>query len=76
MKHHRIPSIRELYRVPQPPQPAISANGFVVCPLPLLQTLSPQQLLWQDALYQLAFEQTRAQLRPSLPERDLLAVWN
>ena len=32
--------------------------------------------LWQQALYQWAFEQAQQVVRPSLPERDLLAVWN
>lgn len=74
--NHRIPSLMEPYSLPQPPKPAISPDGFVVCPLPVLQTLPPEQLPWQHALYQLAFEQAQAELRPSLPERDLLGVWN
>jgi hypothetical protein len=31
---------------------------------------------WQIALYQWAFEQAREVAKPSLLERDLLAVWN
>jgi hypothetical protein len=31
---------------------------------------------WQQGLYRWAFEQAQAAARPSLPERDLLAVWN
>jgi hypothetical protein len=30
----------------------------------------------QAIIYQMAFEQAQATIRPSLPERDLLAVWN
>ena len=29
-----------------------------------------------EEIYRLAFEQVQAVARPSLPERDLLAVWN
>jgi hypothetical protein len=30
----------------------------------------------QQLLYQIAFERAREVARPSLPERDLLGVWN
>jgi hypothetical protein len=33
-------------------------------------------LSWRQQVYQLAFEQAQAVVRPSLPERDLLGVWN
>jgi hypothetical protein len=33
-------------------------------------------LSWRQHVYQLAFEQAQAVVRPSLPERDLLGVWN
>jgi len=48
----------------------------MACPVAVLQMLSPVQLLYQSAVYEMAFAQTQADLRPSLPERDLLAVWN
>jgi hypothetical protein len=34
------------------------------------------QLPWQWMVYQMAFEQAQAVARLSLPERDLLGVWN
>jgi hypothetical protein len=34
------------------------------------------QVFWQFELYRRAFEEARAVIHPSLPERDLLAVWN
>ena len=34
------------------------------------------QWLWQQTVYQQAFEQALAVVRPSLVERDLLGVWN
>jgi hypothetical protein len=42
----------------------------------LLPALTPEQWLWQQALYQWAFREAQAVVRPSLLERDLLAVWN
>jgi hypothetical protein len=59
-----------------PPAPAAPAPGaFLLCPVcaPLLPAGCA---LWQQALYQWAFAQAQAVVRPSLPERDLLAVWN
>jgi hypothetical protein len=38
--------------------------------------MNPMQLFWQNALYQIAFESAQASARLSLPERDLLGVWN
>lgn len=62
----------ESYRLPRPQQPAITPQTFCLMPAAFLGGLSPQQL----ALYQLAFEQARQAAVPSLPERDLAAVWN
>jgi hypothetical protein len=76
MFNRRISSLLEDYRIPQPSAPALTPGGFMVCPLALVQGQPPAQQSWQSALYQLAFEQAQAALHPSLPERDLLAVWN
>jgi hypothetical protein len=62
----------ERFRLPRPAEPAITPQAFRVVPFPVLGGLTPAQL----ALYQLAFEQARQAARPSLPERDLAAVWN
>jgi hypothetical protein len=51
-------------------------GAFIVCPLSLRRSLSEADAAWQNALYQLAYERAQEQLRPSLPERDLLGVWN
>ena len=65
--------------VPGAPQ-ALAAQptpgAFFLCPLSCLPVVSPDQWPWQQALYQWAFEQAQEVVRPSLPERDLLAVWN
>ncbi|MBL8797578.1 MAG: hypothetical protein JNM56_27005 [Planctomycetia bacterium] len=65
--HNDLPDA-ELLRLPRPAPAAITPRGFIcsICqPSPV-----------QQALYQLAFEQAQAVARPSLPERDLAAVWN
>ena len=45
-----------------------SVSGFVMCPLAVPQGMTAQMLMWQQA-YQLAFEQARAVLQPSLLDR-------
>jgi hypothetical protein len=76
MQNHRLRPFLDEYRLPEPRTPSISAEGFMACPLPLIQDSSAALQQWQNTLYQLAFEQTQFELRPSLPERDLLAIWN
>jgi hypothetical protein len=56
--------------------PAPSPEGFLLCPLGGLPVCSPEHSQWQQSLYAWAFSQARAVVRPSLLERDLLAVWN
>jgi hypothetical protein len=41
-----------------------------------LPAYSPAHCQWQQGLYEYALAQAQAVVRPSLPERDLLAVWN
>jgi hypothetical protein len=48
----------------------------MISPVVCLPGVTTEQLGLQQWLYQCAFEQAQAVLRPSLPERDLLAVWN
>jgi len=48
----------------------------MMCPSFLMQHLMGTPQIWYSGLYQLALEQALAAARPSLPERDLLAVWN
>jgi hypothetical protein len=38
--------------------------------------MTPEQWLWQQWVYHTAFTEAQAVVRPSLPERNLLAVWN
>jgi len=55
-----------------PPSPA----AFVLCPLPCLPPGAAVCGDWRAALYQWAFAEAQSAVRPSLPERDLLAAWN
>jgi hypothetical protein len=60
--------------LPPAPPPPPAADAFLLLPLFSLSGggLSAAQL----ALYAWALEMAREVARPSLPERDLLAVWN
>jgi hypothetical protein len=63
-------------RLPQPPAPAVAPGGFMLCPVGAFPGLTLEQWLWQQHVYRLAFEEAVAVARPSILERDLLAVWN
>jgi hypothetical protein len=76
MWRNRMSREAEPYRLPQPPAPVPSPGAFLVCPLVAIQGLSGEQWRWMQCLYRQAFEQAQAVARPSLPERDLLGVWN
>jgi hypothetical protein len=56
--------------------PSPSPAAFLLCPLMGLPACSPAHNQWQQSLYEYALAQAQAVVRPSLPERDLLAVWN
>ena len=62
--------------LPRPPAPLPSPAGFALYPVACLPLPSPAHALWLEALYRWALEQGREVARPSLPERDLLGVWN
>jgi hypothetical protein len=63
------------YRLPQPPAPAPQPGSFLLVPLALMP-VTLEQLQVQFILYRAALEEAQAVARPSLPERDLLGVWN
>jgi hypothetical protein len=67
---------RHRFLRPAPPPPPPTPAAFVVCPLACLPAVPPAFLLWQQSLYQWALAEAQAVVQPSLPERDLLAVWN
>ena len=57
-----------------PPRSLLSACSFVLYPVASSAPLSLQYCQAID--YQAAWRETEAIQRPSLPERDLLGVWN
>ena len=59
--------------LPVPTAPPVSLSGFILWPV---SCGSPAEAWWQQEVYRWAFAQAQAVVRPSLPERDLLAVWN
>jgi hypothetical protein len=68
MHQHRFREQQQFSPRPAIATPVLSATAFVVCPLMLPQGGMGQQSPWPQ-LYQLAFEQAQAVLRPSRLER-------
>jgi hypothetical protein len=52
------------------------SGSFVAVPWALLCGTPGEPAFPQLWIYQAALDQARAVVRPSLPERDLLGVWN
>lgn len=77
MNHHRsIFGEAEPIRLPEPPAPISPAAFLLWCPINCLPGASVEQMAMVEWIYQCALDQALATARPSLPERDLLAVWN
>jgi len=76
MNRHRFLELVAERRLPQPTQATLRAAAFVACPLARIFGWSEAMCAWQQQVYQLAFQQAQAVVRPSLPERDLAGVWN
>jgi len=72
----QAPSLAERPLLPRPPAPPVVPGGFVAYPVALMQGLTSAQHAYQRSLYQIAFEQAQAVVRPALPERDILGYWN
>ncbi len=62
--------------VPQPPDPQITPQGFVLLVMNVLPCQCPNQWSLQQWIYQQAYEKAQATVRPSIVERDLLGHWN
>jgi hypothetical protein len=73
MDRHRMRGEVGLPVLPRPAAPEPSFSAFMLCCVPCA---SAAQGLWVQELYRWAFAEAQAVVRPSLPERDLLAVWN
>ncbi len=76
MRRHQVLFDLQLYRVPQPPAPTMVPAAFAMCPLSMMPGASAAQWLAVQQIYRAAFEQAQAVARPSILERDLLAMWN
>jgi hypothetical protein len=76
MYRHRFLREVNVIPLPRPTVPKISPAAFVWCPVVLCQGVTLEQWCCQQWIYRQAFEQAQAVARPSLPERDLLGVWN
>ena len=73
MDRHRMRGEGGCGPLPPPAAPPVSLGAFILCPVPYS---SPIEMFWQQELYRWALAEAQAVVRPSLPERDLLAVWN
>jgi hypothetical protein len=67
---------RNRFRDQAAPAPAPTPGAFLWLPATCLPFSAGSPSPWQQALYEWAFAQAQAVVQPSLPERDLLAVWN
>ena len=76
MSLNRLGREVEFDRLSDPVGSGASSAAFIMVPAGCFQGLSVDQLIWQHSIYRMAFEQAQAAARPSLLERDLLAVWN
>ena len=76
MPRHRLFQQHRAATMPRAQLPELRAGAFMLCPVFLSQTISCQMLAWQIHIYQAAFREALAVVRPSLPERDLAGVWN
>jgi hypothetical protein len=76
MFQNRLQSQVQTHRTPRPQEPVPAWNGFMFYPFSWWQSGSIEQQQIQQRIYQIAWENAQAMTRPSLPERDLFAVWN
>ena len=73
MDRHRMGGEGDYTTLPRTAAPQLSLGAFILCPV---SYGNPLELFWQQELYRWALAQAQAVVRPSLPERDLLGVWN
>jgi hypothetical protein len=70
MNQNRLPRLLQPEPVPAANPGAILPAGFAVCPMGLVQSV------WQQQLYQAAFERAQATLAPPRHHRLNLECWN
>jgi hypothetical protein len=76
MPRHRFLEFYEVESLPRSQPTSIPVGAFCACPMALLSATGGAPAPWQMSLYQRAFAEAQAVLRPSILERDLLANWN
>jgi hypothetical protein len=76
MYRNRLINRTERMSLAKPPDYGMSPGSFLLCPSSMFAARSAAQHAWQHFVYRVALEQAQAVVRPSLPERDLLAFWN
>lgn len=75
MDRPRIFGEGDYVSIPAASAPMFTAGGFVACPAVLMGCLAGQAG-WSPGIYQLAYEQARAAMRPTLYERSRTESWN
>jgi hypothetical protein len=76
MRPIRLPTESPTYPLPQPPLSRIRPENFTWCAVSAPPGAGARHGQWLQWVYMKALEEARAVARPSLPERDLLGVWN
>src|SRR5262245_59171975 len=76
MRRFPLPTESRMYQLPRPPLPEIQPGAFVLIPFSLPAGAGLNYLQYLRWVYVQAFQEAQAAARPSLPERDLLGVWN
>jgi hypothetical protein len=67
---------RNRITIPNIPAPAPSPDAFVQIHLNQLPTLTPEQIAQQKALYEWAFAEAQAVVKPAIVELNLSDLWN
>lgn len=76
MFRHRLTEEANYYRLPPPPAPTFQPQSFALCTAATIPGCTVAQWADMRQLYDLAFEQAQAQVRPSILERDAFTCWN
>jgi hypothetical protein len=76
MLHHRFREQIENLSLPGLAAEVVRPKGFVLCPPFLVEGMNGGCCWVQQQIYQLAFQQAEAVVRPSRFERAMAQVWN
>lgn len=76
MFRHRFTGEASYYRLPPPPAPTLQPSSFALCTAAAIPGCTAEQWAGMRQLYDLAYEQAQAQVRPSILESDAFAFRN